>query len=115
MKGILINPFDETIKEVVVTNDYKDIYLLIECSTFDVVMLNEQEDLFIDDEGLRKNPTRYFSWSGRPFAGKGLVLSHNEDGDTMSTTYDLHEVVDRVEFLPEGHVEKPYVEFKVLQ
>ena len=33
MKGILINPFDETIKDVVVTNDYKDIYLLIDCST----------------------------------------------------------------------------------
>ena len=48
------------------------------------------------------------------FAGKGLVLSHNEDGDTMSVTYDLQEVVDRVEFLPEGHVEQPYMEFKIL-
>lgn len=114
MKGILINPFDETIKEVVVTNDYKDIYLLIDCSTFDVARLSEDGDLFIDDEGLLKNPTRYFSWSGRVFAGKGLVLSHNEDGDTMSATYDLQEVVDRVEFLPEGHVEQPYMEFKIL-
>ena len=47
MKGILINPFDETIKEVEVTNDYKDIYVLIECSTFDVVRISDEDDMFI--------------------------------------------------------------------
>ena len=26
MKGILINPFDETIKEAVYTGDYREIY-----------------------------------------------------------------------------------------
>ena len=111
MKGILINPFDETIKRVEVTNDYKDIYVLIECSTFDVIRLSDSEDMFVDDEGLLKD-NRYFSWSGKNIAGRALVLSHNEEGDTMSTTYDLHEVIDRVEFLPEGHRETPYMEFQ---
>ena len=114
MRGILINPFDQTIKEVVYTGDFREIYDLIDCSTFDVVMLCDADDLYVDDEGLLKD-NRYFSWSGRVFAGKGLILGHNEEGKTTPTSYDLQEVVDRVEWLPEGYRETPYMEFKAWQ
>ena len=87
---------------------------LIDCTTFDVVMLSDADDLFVDDEGLLKD-NRYFSWSGRNFAGKGLILGHDDEGETIATTYDLQEVVDRVEWLPEGHQEVPYMEFKAWQ
>jgi len=30
-------------------------------------------------------------------------MGHDDEGETIETTYDLQEVVDRVEFLPEGH------------
>lgn len=110
MKAILINPFDETITEVEYSGDFKQIYKLIDCSTFDVVMLCDSDDLFVDDEGLLKD-NRYFSWSGRNFAGKGLILGHDDEGESIATTYDLQEVIDRVEWLPEGHREEPYVEF----
>lgn len=111
MKGILINPFDQTIKEVVYTGDYREVYVLTDCQTFDVVSLSDVDDMYIDDEGLLKD-NRYFSWSGRNFAGKALILGHNDEGDTTATTYDLQEVVDIVEWLPEGHRETPYMEFK---
>jgi len=114
MKAILINPFEETITEVEYTGDYKQIYDLIDCRTFDCVRLCESDDLYVDDEGLLKD-NRYFSWSGRNFAGKGLILAHNDEGESVGTTYDLHEVVDRVEWLPEGHVEEPYMEFVAWQ
>lgn len=114
MRGILINPFDQTIKEVVYTGDFREIYSLIDCTTFDVVMLCDADDLYVDDEGLLKD-NRYFSWSGRNFAGKGLILGHDKEGDTIPTTYDLQEVVDRVEWLPEGYRETPYMEFKAWQ
>ena len=114
MRGILINPFDQTIKEVVYTGDFREVYSLIDCTTFDVVMLSDADDLFVDDEGLLKD-NRYFSWSGRNFAGKGLILGHDDEGETIATTYDLQEVVDRVEWLPEGYRETPYMEFKAWQ
>ena len=111
MRGILINPFDQTIKEVVYTGDYREVYVLTDWQTFDVVSLSDVDDMYIDDEGLLKD-NRYFSWSGRNFAGKALILGHDDEGDTTATTYDLQEVVDIVEWLPEGHRETPYMEFK---
>ena len=110
MRAILINPFDETITEVDYSGDFKQIYKFIDCSTFDVVMLCDADDLYVDDEGLLKE-NRYFSWSGRIFAGKGLILGHNEEGETTPTSYDLQEGVDRIEWLPEGYKEEPYMEF----
>ena len=114
MRAILLNPFDQTVKEVVYTGDFRDIYSLIACTTFDVVRLSESDDMYVDDEGLLKD-NRYFSWSGRNFAGKALIMGHDDEGNSISTTYDLQEVIDRVEWLPEGHRETPYMEFKAWQ
>jgi len=113
---ILINPFDQTVKEGVYGGDYREIYDLIECRTFDVVSLSDADDLYVDDEGLLvEGNQRYFSWSGRNFAGMGLIMGHDDEGETVGTTYDLQEVVDRVEFLPEGHKKTPYMEFQAWQ
>ena len=113
MKSILINPFDQTIKEAVYTGDFREIYSLIDCTTFDVVRLSDADDLYVDDEGLLKD-NRYFSWSGRNFAGKALLLSHDDEGNSTATNFSLQDVKDMVEWLPEGHRETPYMEFKIL-
>jgi hypothetical protein len=114
VRGILINPFDQTVKDVNILGNIQDIYLLTDCTTFDVVRLSESDDMYVDDEGLLKD-NRYFSWSGRNFAGKALIMGHDDEGNSISTTYDLQEVIDRVEWLPEGHRETPYMEFKAWQ
>ncbi len=114
MKGILINPFDETIKEVNILGNAEDVYLLTECSTFDVVALSDKDDLYVDDEGLLKD-NRYFTIYGKPLAGKSLIMGHDDEGNTVSTTLSLQEIKDVVEWLPEGHREAPYMEFKILE
>jgi hypothetical protein len=112
MRGILINPFDQTIKEVVYTGDYREIYVLTDCETFDCVTVDSNHTMYVDDEGLLKD-NRYFSWTGRNFAGKALILgSDHETGDDKEITLTLEEVNEAVEFLPEGHRETPYMEFK---
>ena len=111
MKGILINPFDETIKEVIYTGDFREIYDLVDCSTFDVVNIYKYQDMYVDDEGLLKNNQRYFTINDRNYAGKALLLSHNDEGETESTNLDLQMVNSMVQFLPEGHIETPYMEF----
>lgn len=111
MKGILINPFDETIKEVNILGNAEDVYLLTECSTFDVVRISDTEDLYVDDEGLLKD-NRYFTIYGKTLAGKSLIMAHDDEGNSKSTSLSLQELKDVVEWLPEGHKETPYMEFK---
>jgi len=111
MKGILINPFDETVKEVnILGNSIEEIYLLTECNTFDVVALSGTDDLYVDDEGLLKD-NRYFTIYGKPIAGKSLIMGHDDEGNSISTTLSLQEIEDVVKWLPEGHRETPYMEF----
>ena len=50
----------------------------------------------------------------RVYAGKGLLLSHDDEGETIGTNLDLQMVQDMVEWLPEGHKEEPYMEFITL-
>ena len=114
MKGIIINPYNETIKPVEYTGDWRDIALLIECDTFTVSRVDEVNDLYLDDEGLLIQPNRYFMWKKQVFAGNGLLLGHNEEGDSIETTLTLKDVEDAVEWLPVGHKEFPFWDFKVM-
>lgn len=113
MKAILINPFDQTIKETEYTGDYREIYSLVECRTFDCVRLTPHEDMYIDDEGLLIDNQRYFRMLeiGANYAGKALLLSHDDEGETKATNWTLQDVKDMVEWLPETHKETPYMEF----
>jgi hypothetical protein len=113
IKGILINPFDETIKEIEYSGDYKEIYNFIDCRTFDCAMFNYENDLYIDDEGLLVDNQRYFRMVeiGANYAGKALVLGHDDEGETISTTLTLQMVKDVVQWLPKTHFETPYMEF----
>ena len=89
MKAILINPHEETITEVEYSGNYKEIYDLIGCTTFDCVRIYETQDMYIDDEGLLKNNQMYFTMNDRVYAGKALLLSHDVDGDKHSTYIEL--------------------------
>ena len=117
MKAILIDPFDQSVSEVEYNGDYKEIYNLTDCRTFDVVSLDDTNDIYVDDEGLLKNPTRYFrifSYNTMrlvTLAGKGLILGHNDDGETIATTLNANEYAETIQFLPEGYVEEPYMQF----
>ncbi|MAO66860.1 hypothetical protein [Idiomarina sp.] len=114
MKAILINPFDTTIKEVVYTGNFREIYDFIDCRTFDCVSLDNEDDMYLDDEGLLVNNQRFFSIKGGNYGGKALLLSHDDEGESTATTLTLQEVEDMVQWLPEGHKEEPYMEFIAL-
>ena len=111
MKAILIDPLDQSVSEVDYNGDYKELYNLLNCRTFDCVRINDTNDMYVDDEGLLKNPNRYFKYGQQTLAGMGLILAHNEEGESVGTTLSSAEVFEKVEFLPEGHVEEPYMEF----
>ena len=120
MKGILINPFDKTIKEVTITYNLEDIHILCNFSIFNIVsplwdtihQLNNK--MYVDDEGLFKPNQRYFKLHGNNYAGKALIVG-NDTGETTTTSFELQDMKDLVTWLPDDHKETPYVEFEVLQ
>ena len=40
-----------------------------------------------------------------------MLLAHDDEGESIATTFTLQEAEDMVQFLPEGHKETPYMEF----
>lgn len=96
MRAFLIDPNNQTITEVDYSGDYKQIYDLIDCHTFDVVYVDENHCIYVDDEGLMK-PNLFFWFEDlmpTPLAGKALLLG--EDGKDATLA------------LPEPHWMQPF-------
>jgi len=117
MRAILINAYDRTVSETTVADDdYRDIYRALSTpehviETFTVVDISEDgygETIFVDDEGLLKNPSHFFLWRdyGQPLAGNGLILGvdHNT-GESESTHLTVEEVADMVTFVDNRTIE----------
>jgi len=113
MKAILIDVKNQEIKEVEHDNTLQNIYDLIDCRTFDLVMIDTVNNIFVDDEGILKD-NLYFEYSGsdRVFqlAGNGLILGVDDEGDSTSPTLTVEDVEGKVRFLPEGFKVEPYME-----
>lgn len=108
MRGVLIDPFTKTIKEV----EWKEkgdgselarILKFLETDDLDSVRISDHRPMgfdviWVDGEGLFKPNQRYFKFADypQPLAGKGLVLGVSEDGRTVSTLIDEGWVKSRV-------------------
>jgi len=112
MKTILINPFNQTITEVEYSGNFKEIYKLIDCSTFDCINIDDDNTLFVDDEGLLQE-NRYFHWKDYTnLAGKALIIGVDyQTGEDCDTSWSLQEVENMVEWLPNGHKVEPVMNF----
>ena len=95
MKAYLIDSETKTITPVDYNGDYKTIYTHIGCDLFDIVYAESgghRISVFVDDEGLLKNPQHFFLLDGwaQPLAGNGLVLGDaDEEGETLAAPDDL--------------------------
>lgn len=100
MKAYLVDPNTRSIKEVEYSGNYRDIYKLCDYTCFTTVQIDENEDtLFVDDEGLLKGPVYQFigiKGYGQPIAGKGLLLGTTEDGDSVSPKMSLEDLKSRI-------------------
>ena len=103
MIGLLLNPFDRTVKTVVVKGDsLKEKHDLLSCSVFSGVGFSYKEEMpgtiFIDDEGLFKSPLAFFyipELYPMPLCGKALFMGVDMNtGDSIDCPPDL--IVDIV-------------------
>lgn len=92
MTGYLIDPQARTIEPVTVTPGTETgIAETIGCDLFTVVEMGDPDNgandsIFVDDEGLMKPQGFFFKVKGfdQPFAGKGLVLGTNPEGESVA-------------------------------
>lgn len=100
--AVLIDPYKNTVEDVTYNGDYRHIYELCQVRTFDFVPLQNTDDLFVDDEGLcNLTPeTRFFVIEGdtQPLAGRGLILNHDKDGESIAAKFDAAYYRPRVKF-----------------
>jgi len=85
LTGILINPSDQSIAEVDYSGDYRSIGVLLDIgeSPFTTIAFGRRDVLFVDDEGLLKEPRDFFMVNGYQglLAGRGLFLGTDDDGE----------------------------------
>lgn len=102
LRGILINPFEKTVKEVEVPGDehLSEWYKLLGCECICSVRLDGNNVLWLDDNGLlgdQKNQRHFFLGKyPQMLAGKGLILAVNARGESVSTTLNVGLVYSNV-------------------
>ena len=104
IKAVLIDPYKEEITDVEYSGDYKQIYKLIQADCFTAVSLGDNDDVFVDDEGLMKVGvfTKFFLIGGypQPLAGYGLILGLNpDDGESVEAHHDAAYYAPKIKFL----------------
>ena len=110
MKAILIDPFNQEVKEIKIGGTLQDIYDATDCDTFDIVNYSKTTDIYVDDEGLLKESNRYFKiFNGNVYAGKGLLLDTDDEGNSTDVSVSVLQVQSSVRFLPEGFKVEPMI------
>ena len=113
IRGILIDPFDQTYSEVELSEDstFADAKKHMQLDgPLDVVTLSDDTMVIVDDEALLKNDQRYFKLTEfhQPLAGRAIIVGYDDEGETQPPEpYDVHSI----EWMPEDHVEEPFMQF----
>ena len=124
LRVITIDPYKEKIRgdEYDSENFIDQCKKFMECTSIDIVSLDDENMLILDDDGLYRDPQRLFHWvsiddrfyAGKHqfYAGKCVIAGYNEEGDTTSTNLDIRKVEDElVKFQPEGKRQEPVMQF----
>jgi len=90
LRAILIDPVEKTITEIETTGEYQELLSILDIQIIDIVRLNATESLWVNDEGLLKDPEdqTFFmlKYYPQPIEGRGLILGNDEEGENVSTT-----------------------------
>ena len=105
MRAILINPEEKIIRHVSYDGDYKSIYRLIRCTTFEAVYpFDNGDSLWIDEEGLLKESNFAFKIRAdnpkfnQTIMGMGLILGTDAEGESVECLSNLDDIKSRVNF-----------------
>jgi len=101
MKAILIDSINKEVKEVEIGKGIDQMYEFLNCEIFTIASyLPKKDAIFVDDEGLMNGTDVFFTYEGahQPFAGNGLIMGCDNEGESVDCKIDLAEVKDKVKF-----------------
>lgn len=105
MKAIFIDSTNKTVTEIDVPNKntlqawYKILGVsMVEVATY----ITDHDSILVDEEGLLSltSDTKFFSYKGghQPFAGNGLVVGVDEEGESVSCDATTDQIKAKVQF-----------------
>ena len=111
IQSILIDPFDQSLSYVDISDtDIEDYYKVMQCSCFDIVSLGGGVIMYVDDEGLLKD-NMYFKLGTQNYCGRSILVNETEDGGSTDCMLTIEQVAEKLDWLPEGHREEPFMKF----
>lgn len=103
MKAILIDAKNKEVKEVDIAGDLESWYETIGCGMVECALYFDHYDsIMVDEEGLFNNECNEFFFvkgGHQPFAGNGLVVGTDENGEACDTKISVDEVKSKVNFM----------------
>ena len=107
MKAILIDAVNRKVELVMTDGHFRDMQRQIGCDIMTVGTYLENEDfIYVDDEGLLNGKWKDFFFienkagsKSQFFAGNGLVLASNEEGESVDVKTSVEDLTKMVRFL----------------
>lgn len=108
MKAIFIDATKRQVSEVEIsdTNTLNAWYKVIGCDMVEIATyINDKDDsIMVDEEGLLKplqSDSPFFAFEGahQPFAGNGLIVGQDNEGETTPPTVTVKDVESKITFL----------------
>lgn len=118
IRAILIDATKQEVRETSLEkqNTLAGMYKEIGCDLVTAAVILENEDtLLVDDEGLLKDPFSFFIFDGfhSPLAGNGILIGTNpESGETIDAKYSVEEIRRRVTFFNANQILELYAKEK---
>ena len=101
MKAVKIDSKEKTITDIDV-NGLPDLQAIVGGLIATALIFPNGDTLFVDDEGLFKNPENFFEHSDgyQPFAGNGvLVGTHPKNGEVLGVLTTAEQLTPKITFL----------------
>ena len=110
MKAILIDAYNKQVKAVEIDDGIQPIYDLVKCESFECVVMENEETVYVDEEGLLNGTSVGFKLEGcpQPLMGNGLILGTNEEGASIDTALTAEEISGRVTFVTRDELVREY-------
>lgn len=107
IKGILIDPFAQTIAHHTYERGIEGIYAAIGADCFCTIRLPYDHVAYLDDEGLYRENQRFWSIGPfqQPLAGKALIVRITNGGEDADCTLNLAVLKRAIQWRPNIELE----------
>ena len=110
-KALFIDATAQTITEIELGDDFREISKKIGCDLFTVATeLPNMDALYVDDEGLINGTENFFYHKKlytHPLAGNGIILGTDDEGDSVDVKTNAKEF-DGIKFFTMEEVREAY-------